>query len=135
MYKSNELKYLQKEIAALKSFVLEQVFIIKQYVKLNYEHSSNAESRDYRELINSLVEQKDHLKRQLDERNNIISLLIKTRISYLIKEPNVSNNTKDNVSNENVSSNSNVEIPNCISNNSNYNSNTNITVNKDDVVI
>ena len=41
-YKSNELKYLQTEIAALKSFVLEQVFIIKQNVKLNCEHSTNA---------------------------------------------------------------------------------------------
>ena len=80
-----------------------------------------------------MLEQKDHLKRQLDEKNNIISLLIKTRISYLIKEQNVSNNTKDDVSNENVSSSSNVVIPNSISNNSNYNNNTNITVNKDDV--
>ena len=38
---SNELKYLQTETAALKSFVLEEVFIIKQNVKLNCEQSPN----------------------------------------------------------------------------------------------
>ena len=66
-------------------------------------------------------------------KNNVISLLIKTRKSYLIEEQNVSYDTKDGVSNERVSSNSVVVIPNTISNNSNNINNTNITVNTDDV--
>ena len=41
LYNSNELKGLQTKIAVLKLFVLEEVFIIKQNVKLNCEHSSN----------------------------------------------------------------------------------------------
>ena len=105
-YKSNELKNLQTELAALKLFALEQLFIIKQNVNLNCEHSPNAESGvDKTELVNSLFRQIDHLKREIDEKNNIISLLIKTRKSYLIQEQKVSYNTKDDVSTEKVSSN------------------------------
>ena len=62
-----------------------------------------------RELINSLLGQIDHLKRELDKKN-IISLLIKTRKPYLIQAQNVSYNTKDDPSTETFSSNSNFVI-------------------------
>ena len=66
-YESNVLKDLQTEMAALKSVVLKQFSIIKQNVKLNCEHSPNAESSgDDREFTNSLLGQIDHLKRELD---------------------------------------------------------------------
>ena len=62
-----------------------------------------------RELINSLLGQIDHLKRELDKKN-IISLLIKTRKPYLIQAQNISYNTKDDPSTEKFSSNSNFVI-------------------------
>ena len=72
-------------MAALKSFILEQFFIIKQTVKFNCEHLPNAESgSDDGELIDSLLGQIDHLKKEINEKNNTILLLIKTRKPYLI---------------------------------------------------
>ena len=57
------LKDLQTEMAALKSLVSEQFSIIKRNIKLNCEHSPNAESSgDGREIINSLLGQLHHLK-------------------------------------------------------------------------
>ena len=83
--------------------------------------------------MNLLLGQIGYLKKELDEKNNIIPLLKKTRKPYLIQEQNVFYNTKDDVSIEKVSSNSNVVIFNNISNNSNDINNTNMTVNADDV--
>ena len=40
-YDSNKLKDLQTEMAALKLFALEQIFLLKQTVKLNCEHLLN----------------------------------------------------------------------------------------------
>ena len=76
--------------------------MIKQNVKSNCEHLPNAKSSgDDRELINSLLGQIDHLKRELDEKNNI-SLLRKTRTPFLIQDQNVSYETKDDISAEKV---------------------------------
>ena len=100
---------------------------------INTTHSPNPGLRDHRELVNSLLGQKDYLKRELDEKNNIISLLIRTGISYLIQQQSNCYNTKDDVSNENVSSNSNLVISDSISNSSYDINSTNITVNKDNV--
>ena len=51
----------------------------------------------------------------------------------MIQEQNFSYNKKDDVSTENVSSNSSFVIPDSVSNNSNGINNTNIRFNKDDV--
>ena len=57
-----------------KIFCFGAVFIIKQKVQLYCEHSPNAESNGYdRELINSLLGQIDHLKRELEKKHNITS--------------------------------------------------------------
>ena len=54
-------------MATLKPFALEQFYIIKQNVKLNSEHSPNAESGGD-DSENSLFRQIDHLKKEVDEK-------------------------------------------------------------------
>ena len=66
---SQKILDVQTEMAALKLFILEQCFIIKQNLKLNCDHSLNAESSgDDRELINALLRQIKYLKMELDKK-------------------------------------------------------------------
>ena len=106
---SQKILDVQTEMAASKLFILEQCFIIKQNLKLNCNHSLNAESSgDDRELINALLRQIKYLQMELDKKN-MISLSIKTRKPYLIQWQ----------STEKVSSISNVVTRDSISNRSN----------------
>ena len=64
---------------------------INEYMDAFYQDTSVVSERatahnSDRELINLLLRQIDHLKREYDEKTNIISLLIKTRKSYFIQE-------------------------------------------------
>ena len=69
---SQKILDVQTEMAALKMFILEQCFIIKENLKLNCDHSLNAESSgDDRELINSLLRQIKYLKIELEKKNDI----------------------------------------------------------------
>lgn len=80
-------------------------------------HSRNVESGSGdRELIYSLLRQIDNLTKEIDEKNNTILLLIKTKKLYLIQDQSVSFNWKDDVNTEKVLSNLNVVIFESISN-------------------
>ena len=66
---SQKILDVQTEMAASKLFILEQCFIIKQNLKLNCNHSLNAESSgDDRELINALLRQIKYLQMELDKK-------------------------------------------------------------------
>ena len=102
-YESNKLENLNRN-GCVKIACFGTVFVKKTKCEVECENLSSSESNgDDKELINLLRGQKDHLKRELDEKNNIISFLEKTREPYLIQEKNVFYNTKDGVSTEKVS--------------------------------
>ena len=71
-----ELKEIQTEVMAIKSFVLEQFLIIKQKTKHTSEASQCRNCSDNRELINTLLDQTEFLRKEIFSTNNIIFNLL-----------------------------------------------------------
>ena len=71
-----ELKEIKTEVMALKSFVLEQFLIIKQKTKPTSEASQCINCSDNRELINTLLDQTEFLRKEIFSKNNIIFNLL-----------------------------------------------------------
>ena len=72
-----ELKEIKTEVMALKSFVLEQFLIIKQKTKPTSEASQCINCSDNRELINTLLDQTEFLRKEIFSENNITFNLLK----------------------------------------------------------
>ena len=71
-----ELKEIQTEVMAIKSFVLEQFPIIKQKTKHKSEASQCRNCSDNRELINTLLDQIESFRKEIFSTNNIIFNLL-----------------------------------------------------------
>ena len=72
-----ELKEIKTEVMALKSFVLEQFLIIKQKTKPTSKASQCINCSDNRELINTLLDQTEFLRKEIFSENNITFNLLK----------------------------------------------------------
>ena len=72
-----ELKEIKTEVMVLKSFVLEQFLIIKQKTKPTSEASQCINCSDNRELINTLLDQTEFLRKEIFSKNNITFNLLK----------------------------------------------------------
>ena len=72
-----ELKEIKTEVMALKSFVLEQFLIIKQKTKPTSKASQCINCSDNRELINTLLDQAEFLRKEIFSENNITFNLLK----------------------------------------------------------
>ena len=70
------LKEIKTEVMALKSFLLEQFLIIKQKTKPTSEASQCRNCSDNRELINTLLDQTEFLRKEIFSKNNIIFNLL-----------------------------------------------------------
>ena len=83
-----ELKKITTEVMALKSLVLEQLLIIKQ--KPTSEASQCRNCSDNRELINTLLDQTEFLRKEIFSKNNIIFNLLNMdntfKIYFIINE-------------------------------------------------
>ena len=71
----DELKEIKTEVMALKSFVLEQFLIIKQKTKPTSEASQCSNCSDNRELINTLMDQTEFLRKEIFSKSNVFNLL------------------------------------------------------------
>ena len=72
----DELKEIKTEVMALKSFVLEQFLIIKQKTKPTSEASQCSNCSDNRELINTLLDQTEFLRKEIFSKSNIVFNLL-----------------------------------------------------------
>ena len=83
-----ELKKITTEVMALKSLVLEQLLITKQ--KPTSEASQCRNCSDNRELINTLLDQTEFLRKEIFSKNNIIFNLLNMdntfKIYFIINE-------------------------------------------------
>ena len=71
-----ELKETKTEVMTLKSFVIERFLIIKQKTKPTSEASQCRNCSDNRELINTLLDQTEFLRKEIFSKNNIIFNLL-----------------------------------------------------------
>ena len=70
-----------REVTAMRSFILDQVLLIKQSQKLANEQSfSDCENNS--ELIKSLLDQIEYLKRENSAKSNIISSLTNDKVLF-----------------------------------------------------
>ena len=89
---------------------MEQFFIIKQNVKLNCEHSPNAESGSDKKGAHKLIARTNRpFEKGIRQKKHNITFN-KNKEPYLIQAQNISYNTKDDPSTEKFSSNSNFVI-------------------------
>ena len=72
----DELKEIKTEVMTSKSFVLEQFLIIKQKTKPTSEASQCNNCSDNKELINTLLDQTEFLRKEIFSKNNIIFNLL-----------------------------------------------------------
>ena len=72
----DELKEIKTEVMTSKSFVLEQFLIIKQKTKPTSEASQCSNCSDNKELINTLLDQTEFLRKEIFSKNNIIFNLL-----------------------------------------------------------
>ena len=72
----DELKEIKTEVMTSKSFVLEQFLIIKQKTKPTSEASQCSNCSDNRELINTLLDQTEFLRKEIFSKSNIVFNLL-----------------------------------------------------------
>ena len=115
-----------REVTAMRSFILDQVLLIKQSQKLANEQSfSDCENNS--ELIKSLLDQIEYLRRENSGKSNIISSLINNKVLFNNKEnliridiskfENPKRDTKSEVIAENKTKSNNFVLPNRFTNN------------------
>ena len=113
---------LEVELAALKSFVLEQFFLIKKSIKKLKDPNHEAANSTY---VVMLREQIGYLKEENKVKNSIIQSLT-NQYNYIFNSTATSNNNKNNNNNNNNTLHkSNNNLPNTSNNNINYSSNDN----------
>ena len=87
---------LRTEVAEMKSFILEQFLLIKQNQKLVNEQSV---SENNSELIKSLVDQIEYLRRENSAKSDVISNLLNNNKVLLNNKEKLSNIDKSNFEN------------------------------------
>ena len=103
------LRELEKEIMAVKSFALDQFFIIKQSAKKNTGHLLSPPSGDNNSVLKtSLLDQIKYLEKELSHKNNIISCLLKYDKPLLVSNQKSSRNSNSDKIIKNSFSDSNV---------------------------
>ena len=112
----SQLHELRTEVVAMKSVFLEQFLLPKENQKLVNEQANN-DSENNSELIKSLLDQIEYLRRENFLKNNIISNLLNNNKVLFNNEENFSytsnNSNLNNINNQKLSNidNSNFENP------------------------
>ena len=108
-----ELKEIKTEVMALKSFVLEQFLIIKQKTKPTSEAPQCRNCSDNRELINTLLDQTEFLRKEIFSTNNIIFNLLNMDNKNFNNNQNFSYKSMNDKNGDKSCDSTPYEIPKC----------------------